>query len=221
MDESGVRKAGLADTGRAVAFSDAVFAIIITLLVLDLRPPEAEPGRLLYGLLRQWPNYLAYVTSYLYIGVVWTNHKSAFRRIRWIDRGLHWANLGVLFTTALLPFPTAVLSKTMQHGNPVDERTAAGFYALIGALLCASWLFFYDYLRRHQELAEKDVPKGYFPAERTRALTGVAIYSAAGLLGYLITPSVALAIFLILPIFYGLTSEGLYELPAFGHRYGR
>ncbi|MDC4203930.1 MAG: hypothetical protein MPW17_18615 [Candidatus Manganitrophus sp.] len=49
----------------------------------------------------------------------------------------------------------------------------------------------------------------------------MAFYSAAGLLGYLITPSVALAIFLILPIFYGLTSEGLYELPAFGHRYGR
>lgn len=70
MDESGVRKAGLADTGRAVAFSDAVFAIIITLLVLDLRPTEVEPGRLLYGLLRQWPTYLAYVTSYLYVGVV-------------------------------------------------------------------------------------------------------------------------------------------------------
>lgn len=220
METHETQTAGRADTGRAVAFSDAVFAIIITLLVLDLRPPDVEPGRLLSGLLQQWPTYLAYVISYLYIGVVWTNHKAAFRRIRWIDRGLHWANLGVLFTTALLPFPTAVISKTMQHGNLADERTAVGFYALIGALLCTSWLFFFHYLSRHPELVEKNIPADFFPAERKRALTGVAAYSVAGVLGYLLTPTTALGIFLILPIFYGLTSEGLYELPALAQRYG-
>ena len=213
-DLSQTRTGERADTGRAEAFSDAVLAIIITLLVLDLRPPEFSPGKLWIGLLQPWPTYLAYVTSYLYVGVVWTNHKAAFRRIRYIDRGLHWANLGILFTTALLPFPTAVIAQAMQHGNRADERTAVAFYALIGALLCASWLIFFRYLSHHPDLLEKGVGKRFFKMEQNRAWTGVALYSIAGLLGYGITPAAALAVFLILPVFYGITSEGLYELPA-------
>jgi uncharacterized membrane protein len=63
MSEPGDLSATRANTDRAKSFSDAVLAIIIPLLVLDLRPPQAEPGRLFEGLLRQWPKYLAYVTS--------------------------------------------------------------------------------------------------------------------------------------------------------------
>jgi uncharacterized membrane protein len=218
MDESRDRTAGRPDTGRSEAFSDGVFAIIITLLVLDLRPPEVESGRLLSGLLQQWPTYLAYVTSYLYVGVVWLNHKAAFKRIHAMDRGLHWANFGVLFATALLPFPTAVIADAVQKGNPADVRTAVGLYALIGALLCVSWLAFFHYLSRHPDLVEEDVEKGYFPRERTRALAGIALYVAAGVLGYLVTPPIALVIFLALPIFYGVTSEGLYMLSAAARR---
>src|SRR5690242_15895279 len=110
MDESQERVVEQSDTSRAEAFSDSIFAIIITLLVLDLKPPQIEPSRLLFGLLQQWPTYLAYVTSYCYIAVVWLNHKHAFMRIRLMNRGLHWTNLGILFTTALLPFPTAVIA---------------------------------------------------------------------------------------------------------------
>jgi uncharacterized membrane protein len=79
-----------------MAFSDGVFAIVITLLVLDLRPPRVKAGQLLRGLLEQWPTYTAYVTSYLYVAVVWLNHKAAFQRIRWLDRGTSWANFGIL-----------------------------------------------------------------------------------------------------------------------------
>jgi uncharacterized membrane protein len=195
-----------------------VFSIIITLLVLDLRPPTHEPGRLLYGLLQQWPTYLAYVTSYLYVGVVWLNHKAAFRRIRWINRGLHWVNIGVLFTTALLPFATAVMADAVQEGNPDDERTAVGLYAMIGALLCANWWAFFHYLSRHLGLVKEHVDPGFFPGERTRALIGVALYAAAGVLGYVVAPSIALVVFLALPIFYGVTSEGLYAMPTMVRR---
>jgi uncharacterized membrane protein len=90
MNESQEHVARLSDTARVEAFSDGVFAIIITLLVLDLRKPEVGPGQLLSGLLQQWPTYLAYVTSFLYVGVVWQNHRAAFNRICLIDRGLHW-----------------------------------------------------------------------------------------------------------------------------------
>ncbi|MDB6124050.1 MAG: putative integral rane protein [Pedosphaera sp.] len=208
MAESQDRITDLADTGRAQAFSDGVFAIVITLLVLDLRPPEGKPGQLLYGLLQQWPIYLAYLTSYVYVAVVWTNHKSAFRRIRFIDRGLHWANFGVLFTTALLPFPTAVVAKAMQHGNAVDIRVAVAFYAFIGAQLCLSWWVFFHYLHHHPELIKEVVEDEYFAFERKRALLGVVLYIAAGVIGYLVFPLMAMGIFLFLPVFYGITSEG-------------
>jgi uncharacterized membrane protein len=205
---------GQADTGRAEAFSDGVLAIIITLLVLDLRPPGGEPGGLLRGLLRQWPTYLAYVTSYVYVGVVWLNHKAMFRRIRSIDRGLHWANFGILFTTALLPFATAVLARAVEHGNRADERTAVGLYALVGALLCASWWTFFHYLSRHPHLTEEDVEETFFPTERTRASVGVVLYAAAGVLGCFVAVPIAMVIFLALPVFYGVTSNGLYALPS-------
>ncbi len=200
------------NTSRAIAFSDGVFAIVITLLVLDVRPPQTPPGHLLQGLLAEWPTYLAYVTSYLYVGVVWLNHKWTFARVRRMDRGLHWANLGVLATTSLLPFPTAVLSLAVHQGNPADMRTAVGLYALIGAVLCVSWLVLFHYLATHPNLLAPDVRHDFFAQERKRAVIGVVLYLAAGVLGYLIGPPVAMAIFLVLPTFYAVTSRGLGEL---------
>ena len=165
MNEPEDRVTRLSDTARVEAFSDGVFAIIITLLVLDVRTPMVGPGQLLSGLLQQWPTYLAYVTSFLYVGVVWQNHHAAFDRIRLIDHGLHWANLGLLFTTALLPFPTVVISDAIQKGNAADARTAVGLYALIGALLCVSWLVFFRYLSRHPQLIDEHVDEGFFDRE--------------------------------------------------------
>ncbi|WP_262286805.1 TMEM175 family protein [Micromonospora sp. MA102] len=199
------------DTSRAVAFSDAIFAIIITLLVLDLRVPNVPPGRLLSGLLGQWPAYVAYLASYSYVAVVWLNHKAAFNRVQQIDRGLHWMNLLVLFTTALLPFPTIVVSHALQEHDNADQRVAIAFYALIGALLCATWLAFYHYLARHPDLLKEQVKHGFFHVERIRALVGIVLYVLAGVVGYLVAPLVGLAIFLLPPVFYAVTSAGLYQ----------
>ncbi|WP_202864624.1 TMEM175 family protein [Micromonospora endolithica] len=208
-DDLGTRS----DTSRAIAFSDAVLAIIITLLVVDLRVPDVPPGRLLIGLLEQWPGYVAYLASYAYVAVVWLNHKVAFNRVKESDRGLHWVNFFVLFTTALLPFPTAVVSDALQKHDQQDQRVAVAFYALIGALLCASWLAFFHYLARHRDLLKEGVSERHFPAERVRALVGVILYVAAGLIGYLVAPLAGLVIFAVLPVFYAVTSAGLYQVP--------
>ncbi|MEW1587282.1 TMEM175 family protein [Micromonospora vinacea] len=194
-----------------MAFSDAIFAIIITLLVLDLRVPDVPPGRLLSGLLAQWPSYVAYLASYSYVAVVWLNHKAAFNRIQQADRGLHWTNLFVLFSTALLPFPTSVVSHALQEHNNADQRVGIAFYALVGALLCASWLAFYHYLARNPDLLKDQVKDEFFPVERLRALVGVVLYVLAGVIGYLVAPLIGLAIFLFLPVFYAITSAGLYQ----------
>lgn len=197
-----------ADPARAVAFSDAIIAIVITLLVLDLRPPKTEPGGLLAGLLDEWPTYLAYAASYVYLAVIWMNHKSAFTRIREMDIGLQWMNLGILATLALVPWPTAVIAETARTGNLADQKVAVALYALIGALLCLSWLLFFSYLARHPDLTKEEVHDSYFARERPRALIGVTLYLAAGIAGVLIHPLVASAVFLILPIFYAFTSHG-------------
>lgn len=203
------------DPTRAVAFSDAIIAIVITLLVLDLRPPETEPGGLLAALLGEWPTYLAYAASYTYLAVIWMNHKAAFTRIREMDRGLQWANLGILAALALVPWPTAVIAETARTGNLEDERVAVALYAIIGALLCLSWLVFFSHLARHPDLTKEEVDDSYFARERPRALIGVVLYLAAGTAGVLIHPLVASVIFLLLPAFYGFTSHGIDHGPAF------
>ncbi|MFD1085749.1 TMEM175 family protein [Micromonospora andamanensis] len=154
-----------------------------------------------------------HLASYAYVAVVWLNHKSAFNRIKESDRGLHWVNLFILFSTALLPFPTAVVSAALQEHDQQDQRVAVAFYALIGALLCASWLAFFHYLARRKDLLKEEVSERHFPAERVRALIGVILYAAAGLIGYLVAPLAGLAIFVVLPVFYAVTSAGLYQVP--------
>ncbi|WP_290368306.1 TMEM175 family protein [Microbacterium foliorum] len=189
----------------------------MTLLVLDLRPPDTEPGGLLAGLLNEWPTYLAYAASYTYLAVIWMNHKAAFTRIREVDIGLQWANLGLLATLALVPWPTAVIAETARTGNLNDERVAVALYAVIGALLCLSWLVFFSHLARHPDLTKEEVDDAYFARERPRALIGVVLYLAAGLAGVLIHPLVASVIFLLLPAFYALTSHGVDQRPALLH----
>jgi uncharacterized membrane protein len=197
----------VSDTRRVEAFSDGVFAIAITLLVLDLTVPEFESGQLLHDLGHLWGAYIAYVSSFLYIGVIWLNHHNAFTRIARIDWGLQWANLGLLFTTALLPFPTAVLSSALQSGGTGDRRTAVVLYALVAGAMAAMWLGLFHRLSRHPELTDGEGDAAFFGMERRRAWLGIGLYGAAACVG-LIYPIAALPFFLVLPVFYALTSEG-------------
>jgi uncharacterized membrane protein len=186
--------------------------------VLDLKPPRTPAGHLAEGLVEQWPVYTAYLSSYIYGAVIWLNHKTSFTRIRRMNPGLHWANLGILFTTGLLPFATAMIAHEGQRGNPQDERVAVLLYATVGVLLCASWVWFFHYLCGHPELAKEDVHSRFFTLERGRAWAGVVLYTAAGVLGWFVEPLLALAIFLALPIFYGVTSHGLERTSTSRHR---
>ena len=198
---------GWRDPGRAITLSDGVFAIIITLLVLDLLLPEGAPGHLLSRLIDRWPAYVAYLASYLLIGVVWLTHVSAFNHIRQMDYALLWHNLAILFTTGLLPFPTAVLAQAMSSGNLADERTAVGLYGVIGALTTLSWLLFYQYLGRHPALLVRVPRHLLFSGER--AAIGSVLYLIGVFCGVIVSPLLALAIFVGLPIFYAVTMEGL------------
>lgn len=191
-----------------------MLAIAITLLVLDLRVPAHQPGRLLHALGVIWPSYLAYVAAFFYIGVVWLNHHAAFTRIRMVDRGLLATNLLLLLLTSVLPFPTAVLADAIRVGSLSDQRAAIGLYGLVSTLMAATWLLFYHYLHHSTDLAHEQVPPRYFGLQRRRAITGIIGFLLATLFGVSLSPLFGLALFIALPLFYTITSEGIKARPS-------
>jgi uncharacterized membrane protein len=201
----------LAETDRLETFSDSVLSITMTLLVFEIVRPEYGQGQLLETLAAQWTGYIAFLASFWYAGVIWLNHRAVFARVRYCDRSLHLANLFLLLTSALIPFPTALLSTAIQGGNEFDARVAMALYAAIAASMCLAWLVVFHVLSIHPYLVDEDVDPDFFPKERLRATLGIVAYAIAGLAGWLSTPKVALLIFLALPVFYGITSEGLTE----------
>jgi uncharacterized membrane protein len=115
------------ETARLEAFSDGVFAIAITLLVLEIGLPGGS-ATLSHKLADAWPSYLGYAISFVTIGIMWANHHAIFRLIGPATHGLIVGNLVLLLTVAFLPFPTAVLADHLRHAGP-DQRTAAVFYS--------------------------------------------------------------------------------------------
>jgi len=117
------------ETARIEAFSDGVFAIAITLLILEIRVPPQTPDGVLRDALRDlWPSYVAFLASFMTIGVMWLNHHRLFSLINKKDDGLIAINLLLLLGITWLPFPTALLAEHLL-GPHVDQQTAAIIYA--------------------------------------------------------------------------------------------
>jgi uncharacterized membrane protein len=130
------------DTGRIEAFSDGVFAIAITLLVLDIGVSEKtlvhHPW---YGIGHQWPQYLAYLTSFLTIGALWMLHHGMFRRMRYANTTIMRINLLLLMFVSFLPYPTGLAAEAIRVDGA--ERAAVIFYGgtltAISLVVAAMW----------------------------------------------------------------------------------
>jgi uncharacterized membrane protein len=114
-------------TTRLETFADGVFAIAVTLLVLDIKLPDGS-GSLADRLGDAWPAYVAYGLSFITIGIMWANHHSIFELIDRTSHGLIVANLLLLLMVAFLPFPTKVLGDYLREGGH-DQHTAAVLYS--------------------------------------------------------------------------------------------
>ena len=137
-------------------FSDAVFAIAITLLSIEIRLPDTDASltnaELWQAILSIWPKYLAYVISFLVIGGFWISHHRRFRLIKRYDRRLILLNLLLLMAIAFVPFPTSLIS---DYGN----RTATIFYAIVMILINAISVTIWWYASHNNRLIDPQLSR--------------------------------------------------------------
>lgn len=204
----------LPGSDRAIAFSDAIFAITITLLVLEIKRPSFDAPGLVGRLLDGWSQYAAFAVSFVYIGSLWLNHHAVFVRVARVDVALNWINLMILGTTSLLPFSTGVLAGAFGHDAPAENRAGAvALYALVSAVMAVSWIPLFLYLGRHPDLLAEPERHDRVTAGAWRPALGAAGYAFAGLLGWFVTPYLGVAVFIILIVYHAITSEGLRASP--------
>jgi uncharacterized membrane protein len=142
--------------GRLEAFSDGVFAIAITLLVLEISVPEDAGDDLLHAFLAQWPSYLAYVVSFATIGATWLSHSAITEYLDEVDAVFVRLNLLLLLVVSFLPFPTKLLATYIGETGP--ERVAATVYGLtllaVGAMLAAVWIYAVNHKLVAEDMSE-------------------------------------------------------------------
>ena len=204
-EEAAPRRPGLRRTTRLEAFSDGVFAIAITLLVLDLAVPATQDSvrHLLEAIGDEWPGYLGYIVSFATIGALWLGHNAMTDYLDRADTTLLWLNLLLLLFVSLLPFPTRLVSEFVTTTDRA-ERVAVTFYGLTlliaAALLSVLWRY-----ALHARLIRPDADDDEITLLTSRLTPGLAGYAVlivvglfvpvAAVIGYL-----AIAVFFLIPV---------------------
>jgi uncharacterized membrane protein len=166
---------------RLEAFSDAVFAVAITILALDLKVPGADVlarHHGLWGAVRfDWPTYAAYATSFVVIGIIWISHNGVLRHIEAIDRGLLFFNLVLLMFVVAIPFTTALVSAYLNHGHA--GNVAVALYSAVMFGHAVSFTGFWWWASDHPALLAAHVDPQLARRAVPRFGVGTPIYAAA------------------------------------------
>lgn len=190
-------------TNRLEAFSDGVFAIAITLLVLDLHV-SAEPGRLGHALVQEWPHYATFVVTFFTIGIIWVNHHSQFTLIAQVDRPLLFLNLTLLMTVVLIPFPTGLLAVHLRAGS--DQHVAAAVYSGTFLLMGLSFFAVWRYAAANPHLLRRHMTREQIRTLIRRNALGQGAYALAIGLAFVSAP-IALGICGLTAIYYMLPGK--------------
>ncbi len=194
----------LAESTRLEAFSDGVFAIALTLLVLDLHAPSGGTKSFAEALADEWPVYVAYLAAFLNIAAIWVHHHEVFQRVRGVDVRLLCLNLFLLLVASLFPWPASVISAAIRHGTHADLVTACLLYAGVGLSVPLAWIPLYRYLVASPQLLNSPGDVTYMSAGARRALVSIAGYPLAGALA-LVEPMAAVFVYALIPVFFLVT----------------
>lgn len=188
--------------GRIEAFSDGVFAIIVTLLVLELKPPllsaarHADAGALAGGLLALLPKFLSWVVSFFIICVTWENHHRVLGMFQRIDHGVFWLNANLLLWLSFIPFPTALI------GDFFRNPAALCFFGLALGVATASFSLLRFYGLHHPALLQPEVSLQEYRRGSWRSVWfGLVPYLAGAALAWAWPPG-ALLIYGLVPVYF-------------------
>ena len=175
--------------GRLEAFSDGVLAIIITIMVLELRPPD---GTTLESLRPLVPVFISYVLSFAVVGIYWNNHHHLFQAVRVVNGRVLWANLLLLFSLSLLPFGTAWMGEHSFAAVPV---------AVYGVILLGAAMAYFVLVQALLRAQPDDAPLATAIGRDTKGKVSPALYAVAIPIA-LIAPLVAFAVYVFVALIW-------------------
>lgn len=195
------------ETGRIEAFSDGVFAIAVTLLVLELHVPELDQGltptMLMKALERQWPGYIAFFISFFSIFIIWVNHHKIFKQIYKRNTGLMFANGLILFLVSLVSYPSALMARFfLSDSKQLTITLYTGLFVLMNLAFNLLW----EQASRDKRLLRPGISDAAIRQLRNNYLYGFPTYLAAFILSFFY-PDFALFICVLLWIFWAISSK--------------
>jgi uncharacterized membrane protein len=191
------------ETNRVEAFSDGVFAIAITLLILAVGIEQSlAGGDLRHQLLHLWPAYIAYAASFLTVGIMWVNHHQIFRHFERVDRPLLLLNILLLMCISFTPFPTRVVADNAQ--SSINRQAAAVLYG--GTMTCTAICFFAVWYYGSRRLLKADTDMREVSGITRSYLPGAPTYALATVIAF-VSSVASLIMFGVIAIFYAISSS--------------
>lgn len=189
--------------GRVETLSDGVFAIVLTLLVLEIKIPHIESpdslSELSSALFALAPKFISWVISFMTVCVIWLNHHRLFTILRRIDNGIFWYNANLLLWTSFIPFPTALI------GDYPHNPLSLSLYGLVMLLMALSFVLMRLHLHKHHDLLHDDFDQAVFKAgTRWAVLMGPVAYAVGVAISWIWAPLAflwygAIAIYFVFP----------------------
>jgi uncharacterized membrane protein len=176
-------------TSRLEAFSDGVFAVAITLLILEINVPEGQ--NLWHQLKEEWPSFASFFISFWVIGIIWVNHHGLLDHLKRTDRGVLYLNLLVLMTVVFIPFSTALMAEHLKSG--ADEKVAAIVYASAFLAMGIAFNLFWTYIVKHRRKLGVEIPDEEVRRMSVGFMIGSPLYALAVIMAF-ISPAVVLVI---------------------------
>lgn len=208
--EAVVEAAEEKETGRIEAFSDGVFAIAVTLLVLEIRPPEGESitdGTKLWAALgHEWPHYLAFVLGFGFVAIMWMNHHMLFSYIRRSSHGLLLLNSLLLMMISFFPFPVALVAAHIGEPDSEMARVSMMVFSGVGILTALCFGFLWRHMSTNNRLINRRADSKEVQAVTQSYFFGPVLYTICLILAFFNAPA-SLVLHILIGIFFALPGK--------------